>query len=484
MKGVDRELMARLTGHPLLRDGYVAGGAVRDALLGRELEDLDVVVPREGVERARALAREFNAPFVLLHREEGVARVVLPGLALDISQFRGGASSIQGDLALRDFTINAMAVPVAEALRLLRREAVEEVLVDPLGGVTDCREGRIRACSRECLASDPLRLLRAFRFQTQLGFEVEGETRRWIRELAPAIARVAAERIWRELEIMTLHPHPSRSWAHALLELHRHSLLKHLVPELLAGEGVEQPGFHHLDVFHHCIEAAAMAQRVAQAPHEKLKPWKPVAEWCGLPSHRLALLWAALLHDVAKPVCRGEKEGRPTFYHHDRTGGEMVAQVAGRLRWPGELRGRVARLVELHMRPFHLLNDLARGGPTKRAMRRLLKEIGPDYPGLFALAMADSMAGCGPLKPPDLDQRLSLLWSKVHHFYLRSMGPVERAPRLLTGHDVMAILGIGPGPRVGELLEGLEEARVVGEVSTREEAVEWIRRHGAPLSHP
>ena len=481
---IDAELVARLCSDPLLADGYVAGGAVRDALLGRELEDLDVVVPRDAMGRGEAIARRFGAAFVPLHQEEGISRVVLDGLVLDLSQFRGDSGRIEDDLALRDFTINAMAVPMAAARAMVEGGDWEAALVDPWGGRKDCLDGVVRALSRKVLEADPLRLLRAFRFQVQLDFQIHPQTLQWVGELASAIDGVAPERIWHELEVMTLGPAPNRCWVDGLRGLHRAGLLSKVLPELTAAEGVEQPGFHHLDVFNHCLEAAAMAERLIKAPQAKLHPADPVAAWCSSRQNRLALKWAALLHDVAKPVCKGEKAGRTTFYHHDNTGAEMVAAVARRLRWSGWLRREVERLVALHMRPFHLLNDLARGGPSKRAMRRLLKEIGHDYPGLFCLAMADSMAGCGPLKPADLDHRLDLLWAKVHDFYLRSMRPVEKAPRLLTGHHVMEILGIGPGPRVGEILERLEEARVEGVIQTREEAEQWVRRHGPSLLDP
>ncbi len=474
---MDRELLSAIVSDPLLASGFLAGGPVRDALLAREPEDIDIVLPRGAVEAAKEVASRYGGRWVPLHLEEGVSRVVLPGLVVDFSQFRGRSSTIEDDLALRDFTINAMAVPMRLASPLLLGEARKVCLIDPLNGRRDCRDGLVRAIGRSSFEADPLRLLRAFRFAAQLGFSVDAATLVWVQELAASISAVAAERIWHELSLLTITPRAGQTFR----DMHRHGLLGLLIPELMEMEGVEQPGFHHLDVFWHCMEALRMAEALIQDPGRKLDPAGPVEQWCRSPRNVLALKWAALLHDVAKPVCKGRKGERVTFYRHDHAGSEMAAQIGSRLRWPGQLLRQVQALVRLHMRPFHLLGDMTRGGPTKRAMRRLLKETGEDYPGLFALAMADSMAGCGPMKPADLDHRLNLLWAKVHHFYLRLMKPVEESPRLLDGHDVMSILGVGPGPRIGAVLEALELARLEGKVSTREEAEEWVRRHGATV---
>ncbi len=477
--GIDIGLFATICSDPLLRCGFVAGGPVRDLFLAREPVDLDIVLPSGAIEVAETIAKRYHGKWVSLHQEEGIARVVFPGLLLDFSQFRGGSKIIEEDLGKRDFTINAMAIPISSAPQFLeahQRPGAGE-LIDPFGGVRDCEEGVIRAISRENLADDPLRLLRVFRFSSQLGFRPDSMTISWVEELAPTIRGVAAERVWHELSLITASPRAST----AFKEMYARGLLGHILPELLAMEGVEQPGFHHLDVFGHCMEALSMAEALISDPGMKFSPSDPIAHWCSPPANIVALKWAALLHDVAKPVCRGEKEGRPTFYRHDHAGADMVMEIAGRLRWPGWLTAQVQTLVKLHMRPFHLLNDLARGGPSKRAMRRLLKEVGEDYPGLFALAMADSMAGCGPLKPPDLDDRLNRLWALVHAFYQKSLKPIEEAPRLLNGHDVMTILGIGPGPQIGLILDGLEEARIEGEVGSREEAEEWVRRHAGTL---
>ncbi|MEF3167984.1 MAG: HD domain-containing protein [Deltaproteobacteria bacterium] len=474
---------------------FIAGGPVRDLFLGRVPPDIDLVFPDGAVSKARDFAARTGGSFVLLDEDEGVARVVLPGLILDFSQYRSGARTLAEDLAKRDFTINAMALPGSylptflsfcnqftpepedEAggghiprMRRISRPPAQD-LIDPLGGLQDLDAGLIRAICRENLKADPLRLLRAYRFRAQLDFRISSETDAWIRELGLSVSSVSTERITHELDLILESKRGGRTFS----EMAGTSLLFAVLPELASLSGVEQPLFHHLDCLGHSLEALSCVEVLMGDPAVRFSLTDPLRDWYAQsPSRRIALSWAALLHDMAKPACRMEKDGRPTFYHHDRTGAEMVERLGGRLRWSMRRTRTVSRLVSLHMRPFHLLNDLRRGGPSKRAMRRLLVEAGEDFPALFLLAMADSMAGCGPLKPPELDEELDALWVRVCRFYWDHFLPVSKEERLLTGHDIQKILGLTPGPLVGKALEAIEDARAEGLVSNREEAVRYL----------
>jgi poly(A) polymerase len=456
------------------REAYVAGGPVRDWLLGRKVLDLDLVVPDGAIALARKFAQRTKGHFVMLDEREGVARVVCKGFILDFSQYRDMANNIEEDLCQRDFTINAMAVPLSSALSLL-----DEVLplsnhqiLDPTGGLADLNNRIIRAINRENLESDPLRLLRVYRFRSQLDFEIEQRTQVYIKKLSSTIDSVAPERISHELRLIM----ESKRAGRTLHEMIQVRLLQALLPEIHPMEGMPQPGYHHLDVFDHSLATVEAMEDLIADPCNKFFPCGPMQHWIAENSARIPdLKWAALLHDIGKPACKGEKQGRPTFYRHDHIGSDMVLAIGKRLRWPKQETIFVARMVRLHMRPFHLLKDLRQGGPTKRAMRRLLAETGADYPAIFLLAMADSMSGCGPLKPLELDAELSRLWEVVHTFYQDRLKPVKMRPRLLTGHDLQRIFELSPGPLIGKSLDALEEAQVEGAVSTRDEAVNWLK---------
>ncbi|MGQ9813152.1 MAG: CCA tRNA nucleotidyltransferase [Dissulfurimicrobium sp.] len=456
---------------------YIVGGSVRDWLLDRECADIDLVLPKGAIKAASRFARLTGGAFVPLDVEEGVARVVFPGLVFDFSQFRHGAATIHEDLKERDFTINAMAFPLDKALCLLNgaAQAVGKIdtslLIDPTGGLHDLKNGIIRAISLKNFQDDPLRSLRAYRFRAQLDFEMEGDTARWISAVKDRLPAVSPERISHELRLIM----ETKRAARTCFEMLDNGILFVLFPELCKMNGVRQPGFHHLDVLGHSLEALSAVEGLLSDPCLKFILCGPLKDWTIQNSMKaVCLKWAALFHDAGKPACKGEKDGRVTFYHHDETGAKLLEGMGMRFRWSRREIDFIARLVRLHMRPFHLLNDLRRGGPSLRAMRRLVMEIEADYPALFLLAMADSLAGCGPLKPPDLDFELALLWEKVHGFYTGHLTRLRQKQRLLTGHDVTARFGLKPGPLIGKALDAIEEARLEGIVNSRDEAFSFL----------
>jgi poly(A) polymerase len=329
----------------------------------------------------------------------------------------------------------------------------------------------VRAVSRENFTSDPLRLVRAYRFRAQLDGRIEPETLSWIKELSPMIISSSAERISRELEIIM---HSERA-AKTFMEMVESRIIFKIIPELLQMEGVKQPAFHHLNVMDHCLETLNCMESLIKKPGLKFPLWEAFSAWLKENPQKVSFLkWSAIFHDIGKPKCKGFKKGRTTFYHHDHKGAEFVEGIAARLRWPVKQMQFVARMVKLHMRPFHLLNDLRAGRLSKRAMRRLALETGDDLLGLFLLAMADSMAGCGPLKPEGLDAELAVLSERIYNFYTKEFKPLKAKKPLLTGHDIQRFFGISPGPLIGKALDALEEARVEGEIKTREEARAWM----------
>ncbi len=480
MKEAFEKILHEAEGQPV----YIAGGPVRDWLLERPVLDIDLVLPGEAVETARSFASMIGGAFVLLDTKEDVARVVLKDYSFDFSSFRKGAKSIEEDLGFRDFTINAMAsllkslIPFIEKSPsglLVRKTYLLETLIDPHGGRRDLTARVIRAIALKNLEEDPLRMLRAFRFRALLDFTLDQELLSFIQGHADLILRSASERINYELERIMATEHAGRS----LEEMFKTGLLQAVVPEVREAEGVEQPGFHHLDVLGHCLETVSCLDRLAEDPCIKFSACDVFAKWLRKNRPLVPYLkWAGLLHDFGKPSRRGMKEdGRVTFYNHDRQGAEMAAGIARRLRWSRLESEFVQRLVRMHMRPFHLLNDLRKGGPSKRAMRKLLQEIESDYPALFLLAMADSMAGCGPLKPEGLDQELSLLFDRIHSFYKNRLLPVKKTKPLLNGRDIMTAFSIEPGPLVGKALAAVEAARIEGRLKTKEEALSWLKVH-------
>ncbi|MFZ5761586.1 MAG: CCA tRNA nucleotidyltransferase [Thermodesulfobacteriota bacterium] len=454
---------------------YVAGGAVRDWLLGNAARDLDFTVPAGAVSLARRLAKGLGGAFVLLDAEEEAARVVWQGYTLDLASFREGSRTIEEDLTRRDFTINALAVAMAPAEGAL---APPYALIDPSGGVADLAARLIRHPAAAAFRRDPLRLLRAYRFQATLGFALAPETARQIEAEREFIRRSAPERIAYELDRILA----AAAGAAPVLEgMAASGLLFEVLPELRPGVGMAQPSSHHLDVFGHGLRAVACLAEICAEPGRFFRDPSPLVAYLADARRRLHLAWAALLHDVGKPVRFALRDGRITFYNHDHAGREISDQVALRLRFSRERRERVGRLIGHHMWPFHLSNARRKNPLTPRACLRLIRAIGDDLPGLFLLAMADSLAGEGPGKPADTEAALADLYNEVLVVYEARVRPVLSGPPLLTGHDLQALFGLAPGPRLGILLRGLEGARVAGTVRNRDEAVAWVRRELAIL---
>ncbi len=446
---------------------YVAGGPVRDTLLGRAFKDIDLTVPSGARELAKKIAHDFQGRLIILDEEEEVFRVAVEGFFLDFSRFRKGALDITEDLKERDFTINALAVSLKEFLNL---PPSRWSLIDPLAGRKDLARRLVRAIGRENLSDDPLRMLRGYRLAAELSFNLEADTRKWIRELATEIEKVARERITAEIKALFAQK------AGPLVSLMAEDeILFVIFPELEEARGVSQPSFHHLDVFGHLLLSLEMEDLIIEAPERYFglpeEAHNPFEEAQKDPQKQIILRLAALFHDVGKPKTFAIRH-RITFYEHDRVGAEIFWHLGERLRFPKRLSKEVAHLIRHHMRPFHLLREFREGRLTRRAMRRLIKDV-PRYEMLFMVAMADSLASAGPDKEPGLEQELAALFWEIHRFHQETLAVQERE-RLVTGKDLIDLFGLEPGPLFRELLEAVEEARAEGLVKTREDALSYL----------
>ena len=255
-------------------------------------------------------------------------------------------------------------------------------------------------------------------------------------------------------------------------------MLTRIFPEVEGMKGVEQDGFHHLDVFHHSLAAVAYLEEVLAGPQNYLGDLAgEFPLYLERPFQAVLLKLAALFHDAGKPQVQDRRTNpeRYTFYYHERVGVELFKAAALRLRLSQAGIKTVTHLITLHMRPFLLLPKFRDQELTTRALGRLVRSAGADLPGLFALAMADSLAGQGPQKPKDAEAVLAELADAAYHFLKEHLEPQARQPRLLTGHDLIKVLGLTPGPIFREILTAVEEAQWEGAIHTRQEALELAR---------
>lgn len=445
----------------------LVGGAVRDALLGRApAVDLDVALAEGSIDLARRLADALGVAFLPLDAERGVARVVAPGHHIDLADWR--APTLAADLAARDFTVNALAVP----LRALLRDG-RAPIHDPLGGLGDLRARRLRLAGPGVLADDPVRVLRGVRLAVSLGFRLTPATRAAIRRAAPTIARVSPERVRDEVLALLAAP----STAQALRLADRLGVLSAVFPEVEPMRETSQPAPHRFGVLEHTLRAVDAADRIL-ARLSALAPFGPelaahVAEPLGGGiARRQVIKLATFLHDVSKPETRRRVGGRVRFFEHDVLGAARARAIGERLRLPHAATALLERLVRHHLRPMHLG---AAGALTARARHRFFRDLGSDARDLLLLTLADSSAVRGE-SPFRLWPRMTLVRELLAGW--EEQGETFRREPLLRGGDVMARFALPPGPEVGRLLARAREAQDLGLVGTKEEALAYLDSPG------
>ncbi len=446
------------------------GGAVRDACRGsvtaRGGVDVDVTVPRGALDLARRVADRVGGGYLALDPERGAARVVVGTARLDITDWR--AATLAEDLAARDFTVNALAVP----LRALVREGVAPVL-DPTGGIDDLAAGRLRPAQASALLDDPLRTLRGVRLEATLGFRLTPPAARAIRDAAPRLAAVSAERQRDELLLLLGLPRAGR----ALRRLDALGLLSALFPEIEAMRRTAQPRPHRFDVLEHSLRAVdgtdRLLARLAVLGDIADDLDAHLAEEVGGGMDRARVLrLGALLHDVAKPETRRVVRGRVRFFEHDVLGAERARAIGERLRLPGRAVATLERLVRHHLRPMHLAQA---GEITHRARYRFFRDLADDSRDLLLLVLVDAaaVAGATPLSV----WRRSRVVRELMGGWQEQRAAIAALP-LLRGEDVMAHFGLPPGPAVGALLHRAREAQALGVVRTRDDALAYLDSSG------
>jgi poly(A) polymerase len=453
-------------------DAWLVGGAVRDRLLGRPCGDHDIVVSGDPERAARAVAEAAGrAVSFALSKEFGSWRVAARdgSWQLDVDPLR--APTIEGDLALRDFTVNAIAEPLAGG------EAI-----DPLGGAADLSAGRLRVAGRGSFALDPLRVLRLVRVACELGLQADQQTLALAREEAPGLAGVSGERVFVELRRIIA----SRA-ARAGIELASQvGALAVVLGELEALRGVEQSHFHHADVYEHTLEVLERTVELSAPGGSELEAAEPAIGAHRAPVTELlaepladeltrgeALRWGALLHDAAKPATRAVRpeDGRVTFMGHDRAGAALAREVLERLRASERLRRHVAGLARHHLRLGFLVHEPQ--PLERRTVYGYLRACEPVEVDVTLLSVADRLATRGERSAGAIAAHLDLAGRMLGDaLRWRAEGPPEV---LLRGDELARELAIEAGPGLGRLLEALSEARYAGEISTREQAIARAR---------
>lgn len=430
---------------------YVVGGYVRDFYLNRTKDaeelDIDFVTIGSGIAIAKEIADLLGADNLSVFKQFGTAHIKHDNLDLEFVGARKESynrdsrkpivedGTLEDDQLRRDFTINALSWS-------LNKENYGQ-LIDPFEGIQDLKKQLIRTPvdPLKTFDDDPLRMMRAIRFATELQFDIEPQTYRGIEEMADRIEIISKERIIEELNKIVMAPKPSIGFKH----LFQTGVLHHFFPELVKLHGVEEVrGVRHKDNFWHT-----------------LKVLDNVAELGG----DLWLRWAAILHDIAKPATQKFEKGTGwTFHGHDALGANWVKGIFRRLGLPLDERMRyVRKLVRLHLRPIALVSDEV----TDSAVRRLIYEAGDDIDDLMMLCRAD-ITSKNDYKVKRYNENFDRVEEKIRR--------VEKKDRIrnwtnpISGDEIMEALDISPGPVIGDIKDAIKEAILDGKIPNEHDA--------------
>lgn len=429
---------------------YVVGGFVRDYYLERLSEgdmDIDFVTIGSGIKLAKAVADRLQAENVTVFKKFGTAQVKWQGLELEFvgarkESYRRSSrkpiveeGSLKDDQLRRDFTINALSWSLNE-------DSFGDLL-DPFGGIQDLKKGLIRTPvdPEETFDDDPLRMMRGARFAAELNFRIEKKTYSAMQKMAPRLEIISKERLLDELNKIVMAPKPSIGFS----LLFKTGLLAQFFPEMCKLHGVkEKNGVRHKDNFWHTLEVLDNTAEM---------------------SDDLWLRWAAIMHDIAKPVTQRFEPGTGwTFHGHDAIGAKWVKSIFRRLGLPLDERMRyVRKLVRLHLRPIALVSDEV----TDSAVRRLIYEAGDDIDDLMTLCRADITS-----KNDRRVERYNDNFDRVE----KKIEEVEEKDRLrkwknpIGGDEIMETLGIKPGPAIGKIKDAVREAILDGEIPNEHDA--------------
>ena len=439
-----------------INEGYLVGGSIRD-LFTKNCAFCDRDISIKGAENfARKIANKWDGTFIELDNENKIYRVVLPDKInfLDISELQG--NTIEEDLKRRDFTINAIAYDLAN-----------NEFIDVTGGLKDLKNKVLRHIDDKNFEDDPLRILRAFRFYAVTGFKMTIELENALKKYMPMALNPAKERI--NYEIMKLFGGNFASGA--LLKMDEFGLLEKIFPCVTEMKKVTPNTHHHLDLFHHVVETVRQIEILYNEISGFEKEHLDAIDFGGFPRINHLKL-AGFLHDIGKfSTWTIEESGRHRFIKHDDVGSKMVVPLLRDLKFSKKQIEYISCMIKNHIYPS---NVIVAPSLNDKVMMRYVRKMGDNVIDNIILAKADRLSARGvDITEEIVNANISGL-DKLLDFYLSKKDSLAPLPKLIDGREIMELLNIKPSPKLGEIINTINEAQLNGDISTHEDAVKMV----------
>jgi poly(A) polymerase len=440
---------------------YFVGGAVRDIINGKDkVVDVDIVAI-EPNDLLKALKHQFKVSIIPLDLDFGVYRVYFheKEIYIDISKMQG--NDIYEDIERRDFTINSIA---------LKWDGSKFILVDPLNGLEDLKNKLIRVSKRKNLIDDPLRIIRAFRFHAELGFNIDDRTMQYIEELSFLIDEVSEERIKYELARIFNAPHAVTT----ISKMYDTGVIQNIFPFLRAFKGFSSGKRHIYDLWSHSLKTLENIENLVNTRkfhfdiEESLLNKELEKDYTVLTAWKIATLF----HDVGKLFAFDEINGKVTFYKHEIYGSQYLHDILTRKKLSKNTIDVVFRLVRYHMYPFHIAMSKQNINITPKIYLKLKKELGDLVPIIFNLFFADLISTSNDNETKKLIEIAKKIYNQYEEFTRKD----RELKRFLNGNEIMEILGLKEGPEIGRILHVLREAELSGNVASKDDAVRFVKK--------
>lgn len=437
---------------------YCVGGIIRDIFLNRENFDKDLIVKGiDAKDYALNLSEKLDATFIPLDETNNIYRLVLKDKKnfIDITNVLN--NSIEDDLKRRDFTINSIAINL---------KTFE--ITDINYGLKDLKNKKIRMIEEKNFKEDPLRLLRAYRFQAVTDFDIDSKTEHTIKKYEDLIDKPAKERI--NYELMKLFN--GEYTVKALLNMEKTGILYKILPIYLDVKKVPPNTHHHLDLIHHLIETVNQIQNFYKISKPEIKNHLDTTDFGGF-SRLSHLKLAGFMHDIGKYSCWTIEEdtGRHRFIKHDDIGAKMAVPILKNLKFSKKQIEYITKMIKHHIYPSHVISSEV---VTDKIKMRYIRKMEDDVIDNIILAMSDRLSARGKAVTDEMVKNNITGLTNLLNFYLDVKDTLEPLPKLLTGNEIMEILHIKPSKELGNIIAMIEEAQLNGEINTKEDALNFI----------